>query len=452
MKRLRAKGLGILSIALMTAALSACGGNNNDKANESSAPASSSTPKASEPAASSLNADAKPVELGIMWWGPDARHQATLKALDIYSQQHPGATFKPEYLAWDAFWQKLPTLAASKSMTDVLQMDAAYIQEYVSKGLLEDLSDIDLSGLVDPAVVENLKIDGKLYGIPLSQNAQGVAFNRADLEAAGVDLPQKDWTWEQYFEWGKSAKAKLPEGKYAINDTANLWDWYQWYQTGNGGKPLMTDGGKTFNFDKDLFIKYQTALADLRKAKAVPPADQQTAFLENDPAGDPMASGVVMTRGATTGSVAALEQLMPGKVDVVNLPVGSAGGGWAQSTIFLSVSTQSKNKDQAKAFVKWFITDPQAGEALGLTRGIPINPDIYKALEPSLEQKDKLGKKIYDISVDKALPFYPIAAGYTEWVDTYKATMEGVMFGKTSIEDAYDKLNKLGQEIAAKTK
>jgi multiple sugar transport system substrate-binding protein len=434
------------AVMLFVAACGKDGGNSGSEGSKASAPASSG-------AASAKPSDSgKPTELSIMWWGPDARHEATLKALDIYTKQNPNVKFKPEYVAWDAFWAKLPTLAASKTMTDVLQMDAAYIQEYAKKNTLEDLSDLDLNGIVDPSVIENLKIDGKLYGVPLSQNAQGIAFNKPELEAAGIELPQQNWTWDDYFAFARTAKEKLPEGKYGISDTSNLWDWYQWYQTANGGKPLMSDGGKTFTLDKELFMKYQNTFAELRKDKIVPPADKVLAFLENDPTADPMGSGAIMTRGATTGSVSALEQLLPGKVDVVNMPIGSAGGGWAQSTIFLSVSAGSSNKEQAKAFVKWFITDPEAGQALGLTRGIPINPEIYKALEPTLQPKDKLGKKIYDVALEKALPFYPIASGYTEWVDTYKATMEVVMFNKMSIEDAYEKLNKLGQEIAARTK
>jgi multiple sugar transport system substrate-binding protein len=435
MKRKMFTGLTALLLAVMLV-MTAC---------SSGKSSSSSSPSAS---ASSGGSTGQQINLSIMWWGPDPRHEATLKALEIYTKQNPNVTFTPEYMAWDGFWDKLPTLVASKSVTDVLQMDAAYINEYVAKGVLEDLSDIDLTGIVDPAVIENLKIGGKLYGIPLSQNAQGVAFNKPELEAAGVTLPKQNWTWDDYFAFGREAKSKLPAGKYGISDTANLWDWYNWYQTGHGEKPLMSSDGKEFTLNKELFMKYHTTLDELRKEKVVPPADQVLAFKENDPTADPMASGVVMTRGATTGSVGALEQLMPGKVDVVNIPVGPSGGGWAQSTIFLAVSADSKNKEEAKKFVKWFITDKEAGRALGLTRGVPISPEIYEELEPTLEQKDKLGKKIYDVSVEKALPFYAIAAGYTEWVDTYKATMEAVMFGQTTIEAAYEKLNQLGQEIA----
>ncbi|MFC0329918.1 ABC transporter substrate-binding protein [Paenibacillus sepulcri] len=442
MRRQRSAVLAFISLALLllvTACSGGNGGGNGAAESENGNASGSETVKETGGAKT----------LSIMWWGTDERHEATQKALDLYSQQHAGVTFKPEFMAWDAFWQKLPTLAASKSITDVLQMDAAYIQEYVSRGQLEDLSDIDLSGIVDPNVVENLKIDGKLYGIPLTQNAQGMAFNKTELEQYGIPLPQQNWTYDEYFQWAKDARAKLPEGKYPIGDTT-AWDGFNYYQTSMGKDPIMSDGGKKFTLDKDLFMTFYQTYEDFRKNKIVPPAEKAASFLENDPQADPMASGVVMTRGATTGSVSALEQLMPGKVGVVNMPTGPAGGGWAQSTIFLSVSANSKNKDEAKNFVKWFITDPEAGKALGLTRGIPINPEIYKTLEPTLGEKDKLGKEIYDLSVEKALPFYSPAAGFSEWVDTYKKEMDAVTFGQQSIEEAYNKIDKMGKELAEK--
>jgi pectin-derived oligosaccharide transport system substrate-binding protein len=443
MRRKKPAALLLTGVALLLAT-TACSSGGNDNSGGNAA----GTNNGSGNAGGETKA-ADPVTLSMMWWGPDERHEATKNALALYTKQNASVTFKPEYMAWDAYWQKLPTLAASKSIPDVLQMDAAYIQEYVARGQLEDLSDIDLDGIVDPKVIENLKIDGKLYGIPLSQNASGIAFNKEELGQYGIPLPQKNWTYDDYFQWARDARAKLPEGKYPIGDSG-AWDGFNFYQTSMGKDPVISDGGKKFYLDKDLFMTFYKTYEEFRKAKIVPPAEKAAAFLENDPQADPMASGVVMTRGATTGSVSALEQLMPGKVGVVNMPIGPSGGGWAQSTIFLSVSANSKHKDEAKRFLKWFITDKEAGKTLGLTRGIPINPDIYKELEPNLAQKDKLGKEIYDLSVEKALPFYSAAAGYSEWVDTYAKEMQAVSYGQKSIEDAYNKINKMGMDLAAK--
>lgn len=442
--KLWVKGLPLLLGCMLVFTACGGGGNGGNASNGGASPGSGG--------GDGQASGGKTVELGITWWGPDERHQATQAALDLYTKQKPNVKFKPEYMAWDAYWQKLPTLAASKSVPDILQMDAAYIQDYVSRGIMEDLSDVDLKGIVPDNILENIKIDGKLYGIPLSHNAQGLAYNKADLEAAGIPLPKQGWTWEEYFQWARDAKAKLPADKYPIGDPANAWDWFQWYQASQGKGAIMSDGGKTFNLDKELFVKFHTELSKLRQEKVLPPPDMSLAFLENDPQADPMASGKVMTRGATVGSVSALEQLMPGKVAVVNVPNGPSGGGWAQSTIFLGVSANSKHKDEAKKFVKWFITDPEAGKALGLTRGIPINEAIYKELEPNLQPKDKISKELAEVASPKAMPFYPAGPGFTEWVDFYKTTMEAVMFGQKSIEDAYNEINKLGQDIAAKQK
>jgi len=389
------------------------------------------------------------IHLRIMWWGPTNRHEATLKALDLYTQQNPGIKFTPEYLAWDGYWNKLTTLAASKSMTDILQMDGAYIQDYVSRGTLEDLSDVDLKGIVDPKIIEYLKIDGKLYGIPLSHNGEGLAFNKADLEAAGVTLPAKGWTWDDFFSFAREARQQLPEGKYPILDGTNNWGWYQYYQTANGKGPVMLDGTK-FNLDKDLWFEFQNIYAEFRKEGIVPPAEVQAAFVDSDPQGDPVASGTVMVKGGTVASVGVLESLLPGKIDVVNIPYGPAGGGWAQSTIFWSISANSKYKKEAKDFVRWFITDKEAGKLLGMTRGIPIYEEIYKEIEPTLQPQDLLGKRLLDAVSDKALPFYPAPPGWSEWVQAYGSELEAVMFGQKTLEEAYKNIETLGKDTEAK--
>jgi multiple sugar transport system substrate-binding protein len=390
----------------------------------------------------------KPTDLRIMWWGPDERHQATLKALEMYSQKFPNVKFTSEYMAFDAYWTKLPTLAASKSMTDVLQMDGAYIDEYVKKNLLMDLSDIDLNGLVDPRIVNNLKINGKLYGIPLSHNGAGVAFNKTELEAAGVKLPHKDWTWDEFFAYMKEGHEKLPKGKYPYMDKTSVWDWYQFYQTANGKGPMMQEGTK-FNLDKDMWMKFQKMHEQWRADGTIPSAEATAAYKENDPKGDAMVSGV-MARDVTVGSVSVQETLNPGKIAVANIPVGPNGGGWAQSTIFLSLSADTKFAAEGKKFIQWFISDQEVGKTLGLTRGVPINDAIYKSLEPTMSKKDLLGKDLLNTALDKALPFYPAPPGWSDFVSTYKSEMEAVMFKKQTIEQAYDKIVAKGKETEAK--
>jgi ABC-type sugar transport system, periplasmic component len=418
--------------------LSGCGSNKDNAGSNASNGGSGSADKAAN--------------LKIMWWGSDVRHEATQKALGLYTAANPKVTFTPEYTNWDGYWQKLPTLAASKTLPDIMQMDAAYIQGYVKRGLLADLSDIDLSGIVDEQVIENIKIDGKVYGIPLSYNGQGMVYDKVALEEAGITLPTNNWTWEDFFAYAEEARAKLPKDKYPIDDLRNIWEWYQFYQTSKGLGPIFKDG-TTFNLDKDTWFEFNSKYAEFQKAGIVPPADLQLSSKENDPQTDTFGTGRVMLRGASVGSATAIEALLPGgRIAVNSYPIGEAGGGWAQSTIFFSVSEGSSNKAQAKEFIKWFISNEEAGKTLGTVRGIPINNDILKSIEGSLTAGEQLGIDLLNAAKPKALPFYPAPAGAEDFVSTYKSEMESVMFGQNSLEKVYETLVEKGKAAEAKLK
>ncbi|MDF2958904.1 MAG: ABC-type sugar transport system, periplasmic component, partial [Paenibacillus sp.] len=71
-RRNKAKAVKVWTVLAVTVlAMTACSGS-GDKA---------------QPASNQVGGGS--ANLSIMWWGPDARHQATLKALDIYTKQRP---------------------------------------------------------------------------------------------------------------------------------------------------------------------------------------------------------------------------------------------------------------------------------------------------------------------------------------------------------------------------
>lgn len=386
------------------------------------------------------------INMKIMWWGSDQRHEATNKALKLYEEQQPNVTFTPEYTAWEGYWSKLPTLAASGTLPDIVQMDASYIQTYVKRGQLADLSDLDLSDVVDEQVLENVKIDGKLYGVPLSYNGAAMVYNKKAFEQYGIPLPNKSWTWEEFFDYAREARTKLPEDVYSIDDLRNIWEWYQFYQTSKGLGPIFKDG-KTFNLDKETWFEFNEIYADFQKKGIVPPADLQLFFKENDPQSDSFATGRVILRGTSVGSASAVEALVPegGEIAVTSYPIGEAGGGWAQSTIFFSVSSKSKNIEQAKQFLKWFISDQEAGKLLVTTRGIPINNEVLASIDPTLTSGERLGIELLEVAKPHALPFYPAPSGAEDFTATYKSEMESVMFGRTTLEQAYETLVEKGK-------
>ena len=94
-----------------------------------------------EEAGSAESGDGKSITLRIMWWGSQARHDATLKALDLYSKE-PGHHIRAGYQSFDGYQDKLSTQSAGKNTPDIFQMDAAWFNDWASSGRLEDLSSI----------------------------------------------------------------------------------------------------------------------------------------------------------------------------------------------------------------------------------------------------------------------------------------------------------------------
>lgn len=150
-----------------------------------------------EEAGSAEPADGKSITLRIMWWGSQARHDATLKALDLYSEKHPGITFEPEYQSFDGYQDKLSTQSAGKNTPDIFQMDAAWFNDWASSGRLEDLSSIPTDH-IDKALLETGTYQGKLYAMPLGNNAWGMVYNKTMMDSLGVQPPK---TWDEFLPW-----------------------------------------------------------------------------------------------------------------------------------------------------------------------------------------------------------------------------------------------------------
>ena len=393
--------------------------------------------------------------LSIFWWGSDSRHEATQKVLDLYSRD-TGVTFDVEFTGWDGYWQKLPVLAASKEVPDVLQMDAAYIEQYVDNGTLADLSPyIDLAEFVGEDEKQNYLIDGKLYGILLSRNGQGVVFSKTRLAQLGIEEPKNGWTWEEMIAWGREAKKKCPDGVYPLWDMCNWYQYYQEYVQSHGGEKTLA--GNEFNFNKETYKEYMQLYLDLVEEGVCPPPEVILSFVEYDPMNDYFLNGKVLTRSISVGSVMTIGKMLPDdELGGVCLPQGEGGSGWVQSTIFFSVSAQSEHIQEAADFIKWFLSDVEAGKILKTTRGLPLSDEVYGSIEPDLDTYEKLNTMLYKIiTADEVNPtpyWSDVPPAFSTWNTEFKSTGEAVMIGDMSVEDAAEHLYSLGAEAAAEAK
>ena len=118
----------------MALSLAACGGS-SASTGESTA-ASTSTDTAASSAAGTSAASGS---MSVAWWGNQTRNERTQQVLDAYGEAN-GISFDGQFAEWSDYWNKLATASAGHTLPDVVQMDYSYLQQYVSNGLLVDLT------------------------------------------------------------------------------------------------------------------------------------------------------------------------------------------------------------------------------------------------------------------------------------------------------------------------
>lgn len=452
---MKRKVLSVFLAAVLMTAVVGCGKSQSEPATDSSQAESAAeeenkTEGGEQPAQEASAAG--DVDLSIMWWGADARHEATMEVLEMYSEK-TGVTFTEEYTGWDGFWQKLPVLAASNSMTDVLQMDAAYIHQYVDNGQLADLTDlVDLSALISEEEIEAYKINGKIYGIPLSRNGQGLVYSKTKLESYGIDEPKNGWTWDEMIEWARAAAEKCPDGVYPLYDIRYEYQYFQEYVQSHGGKKTLD--GTDFNFDKAMYTEFMDLYTGLVEEGICPPVDVSLSYVELDPVNDTFLNGKTLLRSISVGSISSLAEMVPDdELGTCSLPQGDGGSGWCQSTIFFAVGANSQHIKEAADFIQYFISDVDAGKALMTVRGLPLSDEVYESFSGDLNQYQLMSMQLYKSITGEGVNFTPywddVPTAFTSWGTEYKAQSQAVMLGQTTSSEAADYLDEIGQEIVA---
>lgn len=428
---------------IMVFTLAACGGANNNAEDTSDEPEQTTDANKPEKTADTVEA----VKLRIMWWGSQSRHDATLKALELYTSKNPNITFEPEFSGWDGYWDKLSTQAAAKNAPDIIQMDAAYLNDYAGRDQLADLSTGINTSAMDTALVDSGKYKDTLYAIALGNNAFGIAYNKEALTKLGVTMPKVGWTWEEFWAMGRQAKEKLPKDKYVLMDSINQLDMFGIYQMSKGKGYYVTDDGK-FNMDKDTWLEFAKTYGQLRKEGVVPPAQVTVTDKELDPNLDLLAKGDVLVRRMHAAQSTALDSLKPGAMALVTMPRGDKGGGWLKPSMFWSVSKSSKHVEEAKKFIDWFINDKEVADILGTSRGVPVSKDVLAYIEPKLTAADKMGIDLIRDTIPIAQPFKADPKGWGTFRNKeYVSIVEKMQFGQITEEQAWDEIVKKAKEF-----
>lgn len=121
-----------------------------------------------------------------------------------------GIVLELEQPAHNQYYEKINLSFAGGQMPDIMEVGNTYYPNYANYGALFDMtqaweeSELRAKGIVDESYVDALKIDGKLYGFPMTRGNGTVTYVRGDwLEELNMDMPTN---YEEFLEMLRAFK------------------------------------------------------------------------------------------------------------------------------------------------------------------------------------------------------------------------------------------------------
>nr|WP_321304119.1 extracellular solute-binding protein [uncultured Sphaerochaeta sp.] len=315
-------------------------------------------------------------ETTVRWayWGSGERVTISQEAIDLYESRNPGVKVNPEVSggAGDHF-VKVDTQLAGGNGPDIIQM-GGNIYDYADVLLpLDQYAGTLLdTAVIDPSAVASGTIDGKLLGVSTGVTMPALVYNKSMIERAGVPLPKRSLTYDEFRDYLVLLKSKLPRGVYPMQDigvmSTNSTPFGYW--TRYNGTPLYTAATSSTDVTAADAQKYLELFADYRKNGLVPPPDVAAGFAENNADSSALIAGKVAIGYLYTNQLGGYQAATTDELELMEFPGAAATKAlWQAPSQFYTVNKDSKNPEETVKFINFLVNDPDAALILGSNRG-----------------------------------------------------------------------------------
>ena len=344
------KGAALLAGVLAAAAvLSGCGGqgNNGSTTSADSAAAESTTE-------GKAKASGEKVTISLLSWNTD---EILGEFIAGFEQENPNIKIDLQYVPpVQQYVDKFSVLAASGQMTDMFYIAAENKQEVISKGVAEDISDMEIFSRIDPATSATYGKDGKIYGYSPDAWIGGIFYNKDLFEQAGIEKEPE--TWQDFVDC--AAKLKAIGVEPYLDDADNVHnlaqDLYQCSVISQepDADVQINEGKATFQekYTEPLKLWYDDMIASGLYS-------QMALGLNSDQVIDMFANGEDAMMHGGPWNIATIEQKNPEmNYDIFGLSDNSGNRVLPGAVnVGLSVSTTSEHKDACRAFIEYMARD-----------------------------------------------------------------------------------------------
>lgn len=447
----------LLTAAMTAASLAACG--SSSASGDTAADTTAAEAGTTETAESTEGSNSGSANLVMAWWGNQTRNERTQKIIDLYSEQNPGVTIDGQFSEFNDYWQKLATAAAGHSMPDIVQMDYKYLNQYVTNGLLVDLTPYIEDGTINTAdcnqdVLNSGSVNGGLYALCNGINSPALLYNKTLLDENGITV-KDNMTLDEFIDVCKEVYEKTG---YKTNLCYNQNEQWIEYFLRADDIVLYEDGklgGDSYEPYADFFKLYEDGLKDGYVIDPSVFAERSIGSVEQDP--------LVYGSSPETMSWCAFAYSNQLTATVSAAPEGTEIGlttwpsadpkksDYLKPSQFFAISSDSKNPEEAAKILNFITNDVDCNNILLGERGIPLSSKTAEAIAPNLDETtQKVITFVNDVvSANSSQVNPPSTNGASEVNDLINKLQEQVCYGQLSAEDAGKQLFEQGNQIMA---
>lgn len=367
------------------------------------------------------------VTLRFATWDTDQMLKIQQDIAKQFEQKNPGVKVQVEAYA-DGFDQKLVAAFGAKNPPDVMYMwdfptynaSLEPLDEYVKKDPSVAIDDF-YQGLLNYN-----RFDGKLFGLPAGFSTRVVFYNKKLFNEANVPLPTDDWTWEDFKSAAKqlTVRDKKQYG-FAVRSEPDTYDLQQFVWS--NGSSFISPDGKTIEgyMNSKETAEALQIFSDLAKDKS--------ALLvggKNQQSGNDLFKAGKLAM--YDNGVWSLESYKKANVDfgTVVMPQfpGKPGKG-VIATSSVSIAKDSKNKELAWEFLKFFVSS----DAIKMrTSDLPVRISVVQ--EKKLDQDPLYAPFYKTLEQSTDTPAFLLNPHWNEINRNLSAAVNAIMMGQNAEE------------------
>ncbi len=383
-------------------------------------------------------------EVTITWWhGQNAEAAELLGGLvDEYEKEHPNVTIEASSGAGttDDLLQKLQAGFASGTYPDVSYAYGSWASELGRSQRTLDIS--EEVGAADSGWEEfpeaaraTATYEGQVIGMPAVVDNLGIIYNTELFDAAGLDYPSADWTWDDFRVAAKTltdpARNQFGTAYPVSGSEDTVWRfWPQLWQ--NGGDVLDADGAPDFDSEAGVAaLEYWRQLA----------VEDRSVYLDQNGekyAPSFYAGNIAMIISGPWVLYDLKEQQTPYGVSVLPATDGSSQ---TISGPDLWVLFDHDDRQRAAAsydFIDW-LTSPEQDVRWNVEYGnLPLRSSAAETPEFRAYAEKYPGAQAFFDNLDNATTPRPTATGYTAMSREVGRAISEVLLGEAEPQEALE--------------